>query len=290
MLHQFSRCHALNIIVILNLFMAVCHSQTLTFRPKSPFPLDTRLKFRQELNIYEWAYALDFKKALNNRFSVDINEAFRSTLQTIQSRDLWKDNQTLYMGFKYDFSSRLALEPYFRSSVLNDELSGFDNDIRFHSGNLKLGYQVTQNLRVSPEIAGKWQTQMQRSDQGFGFALTADLMGLNVEGYRNDLTFYGMRDTFPERRNGDLNLEYTVQKQFYEATADTLTIVFERLRRDSYDSDINGLFVRNLVQSRRGFRNALSYRIASNTTFFIHVRLFPSDAVETFLKNIIFSG
>jgi hypothetical protein len=274
---QITRCGASGIIIILTLLAASGQSQPLAYRPQSLFPLDTRLSFRQELNIYEWAYALDFRKALSKRLSIDVTERFQSTLQTIQTRDLWKDSQAVTMGFKYTLSSQFSLEPYFVSRILNDELAGFDNDVRYNSANAKLGFQVSPHLRVAPEIAGKWQTQLQRSDHGLGYALTADLVGWHVEGSQNDLSFYGMYDSFGLRKNGDLNLQYKLQRQFYEATADTLVIFFDRLRRDSFDLDGDSLFVRNLTQSRRGLRNALSYRLGSHATFYMRNRLATSS-------------
>ena len=232
-------------------------------------PGSTTLSFRQDLNIYEWLYRLDYEKKIHKKLQFTIRENFRSTLQSISSRDLWKDNQQLTTGLNYAISKKLTARAELTSHLLSDQLAGFDNDVNFHSGAVSMIYESDDKVRIVPAIKSKWQTQLQQSDQGLGYSLRTDINDVDFYGYRNDISVVGELDHFPQRSNHDFVLRYRIERQFYEATADTFTLIVERLRRDSFDSDSDGLFVRKLIQENRGFENRLSYRLAPKATVFM---------------------
>ncbi|MFQ5676977.1 MAG: hypothetical protein ACE5G1_13860 [bacterium] len=91
---------------------------------------------------------------------------------------------------------------------------------------------------------------------------------------------WASRIFFPRRRNEDIKLSYSIERQFYESTADTLIIIFDRLRRDSFGAD-STIFVRNLTQSQKGFENRLSYRVAPDAIFYLK----NSVSATTFTVN-----
>ncbi len=233
-------------------------------------PQFTRLSFSQKLNIYEWNYLLNFSKTVDDRLRFGIKEDFSTTLQSISSRDLWKDTQTLTMSLDYPFSSTVSLGAEVFSHILTDPLTGFDNDVKFHSGTASLTYTPTPGVQISPSVSSRWQTQQQQSDQAFGYGLSANISEFEFYGYRSELSLNGEQDQFPERRNQDFSVRYRIQRQFYESTADTLILFVNRLRRDSFDSGVTGLFVRNLTQTNKGVENRLSYRIDDNTTLYLN--------------------
>ena len=238
-------------------------------------PRYSQLAFTQNLNIYDWLYTLNFQKSFANGLDFNIKEEFRSTLQSISSEDLWKDNQTLQMNLGYPLTQSLKLSTGFYTHLLSDPLARFDNDVTFHAGNAGINYQPRPNVSVSSTFSTKWQSQLDRADHGFGYDLEAQVLDANWDGYRNDLSFSGRQDFFPMRRNEDLKLRYRIKRQFYKSTADTLTIFFERLRRDNFDvvsadsSQPQFYFVRKLTQSARGAENLLSYRISNDVTFYL---------------------
>jgi len=238
-------------------------------------PKYTRLSFGQNLNIYQWRYILNYGKRVDGKLSVLLKEDFHSTLQSISSKDLWKDNQNFNVRFDYPLSGRLSAGVDVVSRVLSDQLAGFDNDVVFNSSKARLSYNPHANVRLTPSVSSQWQTQLNQSDQGLGYGLNADFTDIDVDGYRNNLTVVGEQAVFSKRKNQDFKFNYRVQRQFYNATADTLILVVERLRRESFDSDARNLFVRNLIQTNRGISNRLSYPI--------------SDKMKMFFTNAIFS-
>ncbi|RMF62225.1 MAG: hypothetical protein D6743_12415, partial [Calditrichaeota bacterium] len=236
---------------------------------RSVTPKYSKLSFSQNLNIFEWLYDFGFQKNLTNRLNLDIKEDFRTTLQSISSRDLWKDNQNLTVKLSYPLSQRLSIATDLFSHMLSDPLAGFDNDVMFHASTVRLVYQPNAHLRIVPRVGTRWQTQVKQSDQGFGLGGETQIRDLEINGYQNDLDFEGESDFFPERRNENFRLRYKIQRRFYKGTADTLVIFFSRLRRDSFDAGASGVFVRNLTQTNRGIENNLSYQVAPNATLFV---------------------
>lgn len=221
------------------------------------------------MNIFEWNYVLNFKKTLDERLQLSLKEHFKSTLQSISSRDLWKDNQNLTLSLSYPLSSKIAVATELFSHILTDPLSGFDNDVKFHTGSASLTYEPGTNISLTPSVSSRWQTQVEQSDHGLGYGINADISNLNFYGYENELSVVGEQDHFPQRKNHDFSLRYRVERHFYETTADTLVLFVNRLRRDSFDSDQSGIFVRNLLQSSQGIDNRLSYRLNSSTTLYL---------------------
>jgi len=249
--------------ITLGFVFFVLAGQMVTAQPKV-----TSLKFRQELNIYEWLYLLRYTKQLDNKVIFAVREDFRSTLQSIPTSDLWKDNQNLRIDLSYPISDRLVASTQFFSHILKDQFSGFDNDVNFHAGSATLQYRPRPQVTLASTVSSKWQTQFQQSDQGFGYGMRADVSDFGFYGYSNDITVVGEQDVFPERKNQDINIRYKIERQFYESTADTVLLIFDRLRRDSFASDGEGIFVRNLVQTNKGVENRLSYRLASGASLF----------------------
>lgn len=286
---KFMSAKTARIIVSLIFFLFLkgfCFSQT-GGQSLNQFGLNhSNLNFRRQLNIYQWIYSFSFQKRLENKLEFKIDEAFSSTLQRISSRDLWKDSQSLTLNFSYPLSRRISFEPIFTSRILSDPLAGFNNDIQFYSSSARLNFQPSSNIRISPRVSSKWQTQVGQSDHGFSYGGEASVSDFDLYGYESEISLLGGQDFFPHRRNEDLKLRYKIARKFYESTADTLIIIFDRLRRDTFGAapikdsmgvvreDTMKVFVRNLTQSNRGFENRLSYKVGSNTLFFFKNSIF----------------
>ena len=277
------------IIISLILFLLLkgfCFAQNTGGQSLSQFGSKySKLNFRRQLNIYEWIYTFSFQKRLENKLEFKIDEAFSSTLQRISSEDRWKDNQNLTLNFKYPLSRKISFEPVFTSRILSDPLARFDNDIRFYSGAAQLNFQPSPNIKISPRVSSKWQTQVGQSDHGFGYGGEASVDDFDLFGYKSDISLLGQLDFFPMRRNEDLRVRYKIERQFYESTADTLVLIFDRLRRDTFGADTTQVFVRNLTQSNQGFENRLSYKVGENTLFFLKNSIFSTTFRVKNLKD-----
>jgi len=289
------------IIISLILFLLLkgfCFAQSTRGQSLSQFGLKySKLNFRRQLNIYEWIYTFSFQKRLENKLEFKIDEAFSSTLQRVSSEDRWKDNQNFTLNFKYPLSRKISFEPIFTSRILSDQLARFGNNLRFYSGAAQLNFTPGSNIKISPKVSSKWQTQAGQSDHGFGYGGEAFVDDFDLFGYESDISVLGQLDFFPMRRNEDLRVRYKIERQFYESTADTFIIIFDRLRRDTFgvtpieDSlrviggDTVEVFVRNLTQSNRGFENRLSYKVGSNTLLFLKSSVFASTFRVNNLKE-----
>ncbi len=237
-------------------------------RAQSPL-LDSRLIFSQDLNIYQWRYQLKFEKLWSNQLKLRLTEAFHSTLQKVAQRDLWKDVQDFKLGLAYPLTPRLSVRSQFFSYMLSDPLAGFDNDLVHHAVTFDVDYRMNRYLRVTPQVSSKWQTQLEQSDQGFGLGLSGNADAFEISGYTNDVAFLLQRDRFPRRVNEDVRLRYRLHRQFYRSTTDTLRLVVDRLRRDTFATDGRSVFVRSLTQASRGIENRLNYRVSSFSSFYM---------------------
>lgn len=289
-------------LTFLLLLKGFCFAQIGTGGSLGPFQSKySKLNFRTQLNIFEWIYTFKFQKRLDNKLEFKVDETFNSTLQTIASRDLWKDNQSLTLDFKYPISSRFSIEPIFNSHILSDPLAGFDNNFRYYSGSAQLNFHPTPEILISSRVSSKWQTQLEQSDQGYGYGLNASISDIQMSGYKSDLSILGEQDFFPRRRNEDIRLRYKIERQFYESTADTLLIIFDRLRRDTFGADTRDkfnadsldtfgadsleIFIRNLTQSYRGLENRLSYKVASDAILYLKNSIFSTSFRVNNVRN-----
>ena len=284
------RVYLFEIFIIFILPSILFISAKLTFAQKRqessilPFhPRFSKLSFSQDLNIYRWNYILNYQKTLGNQLEFEIAEDFRSTLQRISSNDLWKDNQNLTIRFGFPFASNLSFRTELFSHMLSDRLARFDNDVTINSGTVRILYQPSPRISISPVVGSKWQTQVEQGDHGFSYGLDAQFNEIEIDGYKNDIIFLGEQDVFPQRKNQDFKFQYRIERQFYKQTADTLIIFYDRLRRDSFDADADGIFIRNLTQTNRGMENRLRYNLASNLTFSLsNSLLFSTFKVNNF--------
>lgn len=252
----------------------------------SYYPKFTKIGFSRNLNIFEWNYRLNYQKQMDNKLHFQIREDFRSTLQSVVSGDNWKDDQKLDVGLRFPIGQKIEASTSFSSKVLIDPLDNtsgsstgesFDNDFTSTAGKIDFKFKPISKLTVSPSVTIKWQTQLEQKDQGYGFGLDADIDRFYLDKSKNDFSFSGQLVSFPQRKNHDLHIKYRIERQFYESTADTLNIVVDRLRRDSFGLEGNQVFVRNLTQTNRGFENRLSYRIAEDATLFINNALYATS-------------
>lgn len=247
-------------------------------QPQSPFfgPRYSNIRFSQDLNILTWTYALGYDRQLGDRLYFELRERHESTLQRITARDLWKDNQNFDMRFALKLNDHLTLGPSFSADVRSDPLAGFDNNASLFRGGATLAVRPNDHIYVAPRVVSKWQTQFGQSDHGFGFGGRAEIEDWELYGYESDFALTAERDFFPQRNNDDLTVRYQIHREFYENTADTLVVLLSRRRRDSFDADQEGVFVRNLVQSQRRLENRLSYRVATDVDFYLRTS-FASD-------------
>ncbi len=246
--------------------------------------------FRRDLNILEWESLLNYRLKLGPRAEFNLSEQFRSTLQQTRNEDLWKDNHNLAMNLKRSLTPSLTFETDFTSHVQVDPLSGFDNDLSRNTGTAAFTYRPSANFSLGPTVSTEWQTQLGQRDHGLGYGLKADVTELDLLGYQNNLAVDGSRHIFDRRENHDFSLRYRMQRQFYESTADTLIVVIDRLRQDSFEStpsDPTEIFVRNLTLTSRRVENRLSYRLGGQSTLFAGTSLSSSHFRVNSLRDTL---
>ena len=258
------------IIFITSVTPEMSYTQTkTTTQNQTIFPKYSKLTFSQDLNIFEWFYSLGYEKSLANRVNFKLREEFRSTLQSISSNDRWKDNQNLTFSLGYPLFKSVTMNADFYSHLLSDALAGFDNDVKFYAAGSRIELKPNPKLVISPKVSSKWQSQLEQNDHGIGYGIEAQANEIWFHRYRHDLFLSGEQDYFPQRQNQDVTVRYRIEKQFYQSTADTLLLFYNRLRRDNFDLDATGVFVRNLTHAERGIENRMSYRLYEDATLFL---------------------
>ncbi len=216
--------------------------------------------FRQEFNSYQWSANAALDQQVTNRWHVSFKENFRTSMLRIGSEgDRWKDDQEAGLQLSYLLMPSLTVQSRFQSIVFLDKQSGFNNDVRNHSGNLGVDFRPLPNIFTSAYVGPKWDSRYYQDDSGLNYGLTFRGSQFDLAGYENSVNFAIGEDRYDQRKNSNIVANMSTAKQFAESAADSLDVYYTNQRRDNYVS------VQGDIESQRedikGFRNTLFYGV-----------------------------
>lgn len=211
-----------------------------------------------------WHYSVNYSLPVNNRVNFRISENFRSSLlRTGAQNDKWKDDQNLGMFLNYSLSPALTLTSDISSIVFLDKQSGFNNDVRTHTGHIGLRFQPYSNFYADVSAGPKWDNRYNQHDQGVSYSVDVSGADLPLAEYNNNISLTLDDDRFNRRNNRDLGVAYRVNRQFTPHAADSLQVFFSNERHDNYVSRTGD--IESQREETRGGRNTMFYRLGEQT-------------------------
>jgi len=253
---------------------------------RSRIPTTVETLFWHDIAIYNWLTRINFEQGLSSNWQLTFIENFNSTLQ--RQPDRWKDDQAAQLILRrapWGENSLLAGWQWqlgVDSKIFHDEFSRLtvetrNNDFALSGFYSRLERQLRDKLWVSGQAGYRLEDLLGRRDHGPTARLSAALAPTLWQNYYHRFDGEAELVKFPERRQEDLRLSYSVSRQFENATSDSLFLHFSHLRRDNYFADIETLYVDLLNRNRRALENRLDYRINDEWRFALHTELGQSD-------------
>jgi len=258
---------------------------------KSRTPRTVETLFWHDIALYNWLTRINLEQPLSSRWQLTLIENFNSTLQRAPRRaepDRWKDDQAAQLILRRaPWGENRLLSGWqwligVDSKIFRDEFSRLtvetrNNDFALSGFYSRLERQLRDNLWVSGQAGYRLEDLLGRRDHGPTARLSAALAPTLWQNYYHRFDAEAELVKFPERRQDDLRLSYSVSRQFENATSDSLFLHFSHLRRDNYFADIETLYVDLLNRNRRALENRLDYRINNAWRFSLHTELGQSE-------------
>lgn len=225
--------------------------------------LTTRLIFSRALDIYHWQVQAAYTQVIVPRTIFRFGENFLSSLHRLSSQDKWKDDQTATLGIDFDVLG-VPAQAQIYSRLFRDQFSSFNSE--YNSTGAQVGWrqQTWQRFEIQPGVGYRWESRLERTDNGPHFEFGARLPETEISGYTHQLTGLAATDRFPSRKNEDVRFNYSLARQFYTDTSDSLFLTFAHFRRDNYVNDRTQIRVEQLSKRTRGIENRLRYRLSGS--------------------------
>jgi len=230
------------------------------------------LGFHQEFNSYLWTANAALEKQITPRLRFSFRENVRTSLLRIASEgDRWKDDQNLDVNMIFDLSNRLQVMMQTKSIIFLDKQSGFNNNVRSHTGTAGFAFSSGPHLHTSLLLGPKWDSRFNQNDRGLTFAVDGRVAHIDLGGYDNSLAFALGEDRYDKRTNSNLHAAYRVSRQFSQDAADSLYIYFLNQRRDNYISFIGD--IESQRENSKGAKNVLYYDIGAGINLSLTTRM-----------------
>lgn len=229
------------------------------------------VSFRQNYNTYTWQLGLFYKKSIRNvelRFK---NTILSSMLKIGGENPKWNDDKQAQLQMYYHISPLWSFYATNSSLVFVDRQSGFVNDITTQSGLIGFQFNKSNKIKMSPSIGWKFDTRLQRKDEGLTYNFSTLIHEQEINGYYNSLVFSIDGDKIGSRINQNRTIFYKIYKEFYEQTTDTITILLNQKRRDNYVINADDIEIFN--ENVKTLYHSLRYRITDDAFISIHNKL-----------------
>jgi len=224
-------------------------------------PWQYQLGFQQNLNSYRWRTLFRYHRMVLGNIMLDFNESFNSSLLRLgRDNNKWRDDQKLNLQLLVPVSSRWGATLAASATSFADRLSGLVNDIKTNWASAGFYLVPFSRVKLSSSLGYKYDDRQIRIDTGPTYAISAVTEPIRIKEYDNQFYFMNKGDRFAVRKNSDFEFNYRVRKFFQQGTVDSLSIYWNKRRRDNYDRlDPLRIFVESLEEENRGFRHNLIY-------------------------------
>ncbi len=233
-------------------------------------PADTvHVGYHQGLNVKSWQGNLNFVWTDFSTSRILITERLNSSQLNINRTDpKWKDRHQLSAEYSRLLSQKLTLNLLTNSFYYADHQSGYqEGDIATHAFLTGATY-TTKSFRLPVYLGFKEDRRFGQIDRGPHFKTSLQIPMFEYADYFHHIASNFEIDNFRKRKNQDLGVLYTVSRQFYEDTADTLRLRIYDQRRDYYITSTGD--VESRQEKIQTAENLLSYRLGKRS--YMHVR------------------
>ena len=227
---------------------------------------ENAVSFQQQLDVFDWRYRIGYgrqRTGLGYAIGIDF-----TTSRTEQPKGfLWKDNQVGYFSLSYLLHRKLMLLGRTQVSNFHDEQSAFNFDRQQAAATVAARWRPFDQLSLQPEIGYRWESRRNFDEHGPYVAFSFQADPFEVDGYRNSAAGLAEITRFPERRNANARINYTVFREFHPGTSDSLTVFYDYYRRDNFFSNPMQGNINSLRKEQRGLRNTLRYKVNEHVVF-----------------------
>lgn len=219
-------------------------------------------RYRHGLNTEFWQGGFFYEKAFPSLYRFRVSETLSSSrLQVSPREDKWKDQHCFFMDFSRNLIPKLSFNLLGTSLLFSDKQSGYVNDIQTHFVGIGATYR-DKNLRIPTLFGVKEDRRFDQKDRGPSYRIGLESSRFDLGEYANSVYATYEGDNLDRRKNTSFGLSYTVFRQFYTETTDSLKLTLNRQRRDYYISRIGE--VESRVERSQRAANILTYRLGQD--------------------------
>ncbi|MCA9743631.1 MAG: hypothetical protein H6695_02715 [Deferribacteres bacterium] len=246
--------------LIFNLVESVAVKVWAQVQPPNVRPSNT-VSFQQQLDVFDWRYLVGYG-GLKKKFSYEFGIDFTTSMTDRSDGNRWKDNQIGYLGLSQRLHPNLLLLGRMQLTNFHDELSAFNFDRQQAAATIATNWHAFSRFYIQPELGYRWENRREFKEHGPFAALSFQADAFEIDGYRNQSSGLAEMTRFPERKNANARINYSVFREFQPGTSDSLAVFYDYFRRDNFFSNPTLGNIESLRKEQRGLSNTLRYRIS----------------------------
>lgn len=238
-----------------------------------PLPKQTnQASFQQQFDVFDWRYLVGYggqKTKSSYFFGID----FKASMTERSDGNRWKDHQSGFLTFSHIFNTKATLLSRLQLTNFHDELSAFNFDRKQTAVTLAGVWKPAANIHLQPEIGYRWEIRPDFNERGPYGAISFSANDFELSGYKNNASGLAEITRFPERKNANARINYTVIREFQPGTWDSLSVFYDYIRRDNFFSNPTQGNIESLRKEQRGLANTLQYRINAHVAVAQHTAI-----------------
>ena len=236
---------------------------------------DISINYNQSNNIYYWKGSALVNKyigkgvlSVNN--SVDIHR-----IKIRSFNDKWKDINRFSAQYSLPMNNTATSILTLRSHYLSDRQTGFLNNIRENTLNVRVPLKIRKSMTITPSAGYKTDKRINRTDSGPQFGINLVLPEQNLGKYTTEAQGRFLSENLSVRNNNNRNVAVFIFRSFTEGAADTLTYNNSYQRRDYYIKLAGDLETRK--EETQTVTNKLHYAVAERTQLRVKTEFTTGD-------------
>ncbi|MFC1553011.1 hypothetical protein ACFL7D_00105 [candidate division KSB1 bacterium] len=230
---------------------------------QSPKNLNFDLDYTQNNNIYLWKGLSSWQKSFSRGSFVFQNDFDINRIKSRVFQDKWKDSNRLNAQMVFALNEKVTTVLNLNSNYLSDRQSGFLNNITEHNLKLQLPVNLFENVYSVPLVGVKWDKRTNNADKGYQYGMDVNSYERTIGGYNTEAMVYYLTENLSSRKNSTQRYSLSVNRMFYDETADTLNYMQTIQRRDYYVSVFGERETRK--ENMKNLQNSLTYKLFSRT-------------------------
>jgi hypothetical protein len=226
------------------------------------------LEFNRMLNTFLWNGTLSYNRKLPE-LSIGINQRARSRVIKTEQNSI----QDEYQG-RVEVVSTVAgpwnAEAVVNSNVLSDNRGVGLTQLSQHQvlGGVALRAETGANVSVLGGL--ELNSQETQHDQGFTYLLNAGSDRLRLEEIHGRLSSSWSQSSLGRRNPEHRNVSFTLYREFAPGTSDSLTIEYDKLRREFYVAADPQTQIQYRISSNVFIRDAEGLDVSNRLTYTVH--------------------